>query len=110
MTAEEIRAFVFSSDQSGDSSLLSMLREIAAQLADANEAQRVRAEKADALIAEAKAEAATKKVFLDDLIAELKPLIPRITQLFDPPIVETPALAHSAFADAPVAFIAVRTS
>ena len=90
MTAEEIRSFDVT--QEGAANLL--LREVAAQLADANEAQRVRAAKADEQIAEAKTKWAAKAGFYDQLTEEFTPLIPKMRaafeRLFDPPAFDSP--------------------
>ena len=107
MTTEEIRGSKNECDD-GTWECARWLQEIAAQLAEANAAQRSRAEQLDTRLAEAKAEAQGKCAFLDELMAELKPLIPKIAQLFDPPPqIDYPvALASSAFlAGSPVVIV-----
>lgn len=74
MTAEEIRG------TKNDVGSAKWLREIAAQLADANEAQRARVAKLDAQIAEAKEKNASKSDLIDQLLAEFKPLFPKIAE------------------------------
>lgn len=82
MTAEEIRNKKNDSDdgawQSAD-----WLREIAAQLAEMNEARRAREEKTDALIAEAKEKARGIAEFFDSLIEQLQPMLPKVFKFID---------------------------
>ena len=84
MTAQEIRAVEV---QESDN-VSKLLREIAAQLADANEARRAREAKIDQDIAEAKARADKKSEFFDALVADLQPVLPKIKEFiertFDP--------------------------
>jgi hypothetical protein len=82
MTAEEIRASKNESD-TGDWESAQWLREIAAQLAEANARADARWAKADQQIAEAKEERAGKVEFLDLLVAELKPMLPKIVEFIE---------------------------
>src|SRR5208282_2998880 len=82
MTAEEIRNSKNESDD-GAWECAKWVRELAAQLAEANAARQAREEKVDQDIAEAKARAEKKSEFFDELVAELKPMLPKIREFID---------------------------
>jgi len=82
VTAEEIRGTKNESDDGAWESA-KWLREIAAQLAEANEARVARFAKVDDQIAEAKKESANKTEFLDLVSGLIKPVLPQLTEFLD---------------------------
>ncbi len=82
MTAEEIRNSTNESDD-GAWECARWVREIAAQLADANESSARAREKSDQLIAEAKEKSARKSEFLDSIIEQIAPLVPKLKEYFE---------------------------